>query len=584
MSFKLSLPTDIPWRRICVSEDMLDPIGCDDDRPPRWRSSMAVYRFDPLEEYQPYDNEVISYIKVVVSITPWQPEIDVKEFDNFISVLPLDPGLTFPTYGAILQVGVSPEERHMGDFTRDQYPYFIDCEPKKRELYEAVTETGEVLSASSSALSVGKAATDTHSTESHDLDTGGFNIGWGALSIGTGKGDEKMINKTGSEVSNVRSTEYSTERRELQSHTTQLTQMYSLFQAYHLGTNRAMFFIEPRPHITQVERTFINGPRALEGVQEVFMVVVRPKEMKDYCVNALLETAHLSKQPRYDEGEEQFFEKFEVMERGVDDHEYIFDVKPGYVIDTSKGQGGYDYTILQSIDVMSGPTFHVTPSQFKIMVKVGSHSRKVGDETVPFPGVFEIEFTVYLKLKEPEIIGYARFLFMSARELCCCPEPGPEYVAVDPGWITSVIDVSRNQWALRQGTMSPHRFLESRKIAATIRDEMINSFASHNRYERGKLRYADSDVFHAYIADLVRLHDKTHRLDVPVARASGISDETRGRLSRILGDVTIHEVLTKDSNALVRKLDMDEFAVLQLKRKLLQEVTRDDQDRRRGPR
>jgi hypothetical protein len=43
-----------------------------------------------------------------------------------------------------------------------------------------VTDTGEVLSGSNSSLSVGKAITDTHSTEDYNLDLGGggsFGVG-----------------------------------------------------------------------------------------------------------------------------------------------------------------------------------------------------------------------------------------------------------------------------------------------------------------------------------------------------------------------------------------------------------------------
>jgi hypothetical protein len=70
------------------------------------------------------------------------------------------------------------------------------------------------------------------------------------------------------------------EQRETYSHTTQLTQMYHQLDSYHLGTNRAMFFMLPRPHVVQSELTFVNGPRLLEGIQEVFLIVMRPKDQE----------------------------------------------------------------------------------------------------------------------------------------------------------------------------------------------------------------------------------------------------------------------------------------------------------------
>jgi hypothetical protein len=44
MTNPLGIPTDIPWRRICVLEDMLDPVPCDNEYPPGCRSFLAVFR------------------------------------------------------------------------------------------------------------------------------------------------------------------------------------------------------------------------------------------------------------------------------------------------------------------------------------------------------------------------------------------------------------------------------------------------------------------------------------------------------------------------------------------------------------
>ena len=38
----LALPIDIPWERICVSEDMVDANVGDNDRPAKWQSSIDV--------------------------------------------------------------------------------------------------------------------------------------------------------------------------------------------------------------------------------------------------------------------------------------------------------------------------------------------------------------------------------------------------------------------------------------------------------------------------------------------------------------------------------------------------------------
>ena len=72
MTLALNLPLDILWKRICVSEDAItrSVIG---DTPPRWRSSLAVLEYQPAEEFQTYEGMTVSYLKVVATLTRFQP-------------------------------------------------------------------------------------------------------------------------------------------------------------------------------------------------------------------------------------------------------------------------------------------------------------------------------------------------------------------------------------------------------------------------------------------------------------------------------------------------------------------------------
>ena len=154
-NFKLSLPTDIPWVRKCVSTDMLERNLCADKAPPRWRSSIAVFEYEPEAENQTYDGMVITYLKVSCTITGYQEHakeigLDRKgvrsywehspAIENYLNVLEA----YYPCYGAVLEVAVGPENEK--ETALDDYPYFLDFEPKKRELYELVTDTGETMS------------------------------------------------------------------------------------------------------------------------------------------------------------------------------------------------------------------------------------------------------------------------------------------------------------------------------------------------------------------------------------------------------------------------------------------------------
>lgn len=310
-SFKLSLPVDIPWRRICVTEDMMDREVCDAQLPPKWHSSIAVFRYDPEEEYQNYDGMIVSYLKVAVTLTGYQPRREEIQGDidwDGLDITTLQ-GVTqllesyHPCHGAIVQVVVGPNGSDARPPLAD-YPYFLDFEPKKRELYELATDTQERQSRSIQTLSLGKSAGATQSLEVLDVDMGG-SVSFGAQGsyAGTGGGfnygsstsgqwGTRALNSTQSMVD--RKTELGTELRETQSFTTQLSQMYHLLDAYHLGTNRAVFFVQPRPHVLEEPSGFVRGPRPVEGIQEFFLVVARKADSDDYCVSVRVDTSHLT--------------------------------------------------------------------------------------------------------------------------------------------------------------------------------------------------------------------------------------------------------------------------------------------------
>jgi hypothetical protein len=169
----------------------------------------------------------------------------------------------------------------------------MDFEPKRREIYEAVSNSGEILGRSGSALNVRKSGTTGDSTEYASK------IGAevkGSDDSGTRTyGEKSWGGGTHVQEENVNTTDSSREKRETYSSTTNLTQMYELFTGYHLGSNRALFHMVSRPHTTEMkdQYTFVNGPRRLEGIQDVFLIVNRPKDQPGLCIETFLETAHL---------------------------------------------------------------------------------------------------------------------------------------------------------------------------------------------------------------------------------------------------------------------------------------------------
>jgi len=314
-NFKLSLPTDIPWERICVTEDMIDPRICDARFPGKWQTSLAVFKYAPEEENQIYPKYRITYLKVTATLTGYQPldqEVQGSIDWNGVDVSTI-PGLTEllnsynPCHGAILQVLVGPKAGTRGMELAD-YPFFMDFEPKKRELYELATDTKEKQSRSIESLNVTKSSGTTQSTEILDVDMGGGGFGAQASYAGTGGGftytapngqwGTKQLNAQEGMAS--RSTDVGQEKRETFSYSTQISQMYHLLDSYHLGTNRAVFFVQPRPHTLEEPSGFVRGPRPVEGIQEFFLVVAQPKDQDDFCVALRLDTSHLTTTPVMD--------------------------------------------------------------------------------------------------------------------------------------------------------------------------------------------------------------------------------------------------------------------------------------------
>ncbi len=278
-----------------------------------WKSSLAVFAYDPDLSDLPeiFADRELTFLKVVCSITSYVPciklppppqergEMDVNynQWLQEVDALKKLEQRTYPCYGALVQVAIYPSQGDTTDVS--QLAYFGAFEPKKRELIEVATESGESLTQSKSLTNIRKGVTSTDSTEDMNVFTGAnVGVGYEGAKVEVGvHGQWGTIKKSGTEQVDTTTADASREAREGSSHTTSLSQLYHLLNSYHLGTNRAIFFIQPRPHtLQQKDRfTFIDGPQEIEGIQEFFLIVSRPKGIKldNYCVDALLYTAHL---------------------------------------------------------------------------------------------------------------------------------------------------------------------------------------------------------------------------------------------------------------------------------------------------
>ncbi len=75
MSQSFDLPVDVPWYPIAASPDMMDMQFGTGFFPPPWRSSLAIFAYEPSPDDLPSEmcNQKITYLKVSCSVTGYQP-------------------------------------------------------------------------------------------------------------------------------------------------------------------------------------------------------------------------------------------------------------------------------------------------------------------------------------------------------------------------------------------------------------------------------------------------------------------------------------------------------------------------------
>lgn len=514
-NFKLNLPVDIPWKRKCVTSDMVDKNVGDNVYPHRWQSSIVVFEYEPPDEYQTYPDSTVSYLKVVCSITGYQLDrqdrlIEENSFDiigtnaveieNYKDIL----ATYYPCYGAILEVSVGPSNNAV---SVDKYPYFVDFEPKKRELYEMVSETGEMSSMSSKDVFVGKNNSSLTSKEVLNVFQGanlnlgeskGVNVAGTGMqsssSFGAGvQGQWGTIDRSENQEVTVKNTNKSQEARETQSHTTQLTQMYHQLDSYHLGTNRALFFINPRPHVVQNKYTFVNGPKQLEGIQEFLLVVMRPKDVLGICVEATLETAHLNMYERgIQEKTELKVEEFKNTKENYEKRVYTWEYKPpiGYEIDLSKTDDGYsgmDMKIIDSDGLFDRDKhlIRIIKTKNDIKFEFTVEDQNV-NQSYPIPsmklikGMVKFEAVIYLKIRTENT------LFLVGRKCNSC---NPRSRLELP---TLVYEIPFDPEVVRAQILnSPINI--ANELGIRIKENIVKSLNSPRRYELGKVKVLQSN-------------------------------------------------------------------------------------------
>ena len=354
----------------------------------------------------------------------------------------------------------------------------------------------------------------------------------------------------------ARSSDVGQEKRETYSFSTQLSQLYHQLDSYHLGTNRALFFVLPRPNTLETEHTFVNGIRNIEGIQEFFLVVARPKSLSGFCVEAYLETGHIGKVP-YSTTQEvagteiqtTWFDSYHAAPKGDDDETTVYDAADrSWAVDTF--YPGLGYKIKSAVLTSPAPTVrynkdppnlvdsapHISasnPDYVTVSGKVhsgfanyafGSEDRW---EEITYP------FTVALTLVKHEVVQQSTdTLFMTARYLNCCDR--------------------------RVGVRAPsHGIVYEKDLPAMARREreattIERANSLHNALEEG-IRRSTSDADHRYaqpvplaatdFAARSLLESVPGTREVDVTRISHLPPELRDKLGGLAANVKIADLL-----------------------------------------
>lgn len=434
---------------------MMDPNFCNRKFPFAWRSSLAIsaYEVPETELPTPFCNGRLTYIKVTLSVTGYQPT-DQEIEDAYVQFgnTPVEAGLDeifaeyFGCYGALLNVALFPNSA--SDWETKDFPRIIAMEPKLRELIQSATETGEILTATKGSLSTTKSNSTTHTSKTGITAGVEGPLGPVANAVKGTLGFSHEWGKTQEDTSTT-TADSSTERSETEGLTTQLEQLYNFLAAYHQGTNRGLFLMLPRPHILQPtdRRTFVQGVRSIEGVQEFFLAVVRPLAMEGICVEAGLDTGHfpedaqiLPPAPNY-EVKTETFRVAKHADNGGFGHgsgqttqlDTYHTVQSGWVVDQRavphppfpKGDSGHvgvsDHIVSQNSQ--GAPHNYDYQAVSPTTVHVSGYIQGAGWYG---PGaIFEHEYTVYCRSVdeiESDFQNLHRIsdLLITSRGLCCC--------------------------------------------------------------------------------------------------------------------------------------------------------------------
>lgn len=410
--------------------------------------------------------------------------------------------------------------------TLADYPHIVDFEPKNRDLYQAASQNGEILTSSTSQVNVDKSMTTTESTETGLSHTGKYTSPqspYGQMEAShtiSHKWGETTQDATNVGIDGLR------DRRERHGSTTSITQMYSLLTGYHVGTNRASFLMLPRPHLLQPteRRTFVRGLRVIEGVQEFFLVVERGPDVEGLCIEARLETGHFPEKvdiqvppTKYAETTERWIVTAHADDGAISGSKEKIEADPsatytapaGWVIDRTKGDSGH--AGLTEVANLSNAVAEESLDAYNY--RTVSDASALVSGTIQGRGlwrggaIFERHYDVHLRSQEPmessEQPKVDTPLLITSRELCVCYRLAgecPEVVTDSEPARENIGRLIVDEARIALPPVSQPDVLATdalRQVGLT----MANSWRMPSRRPPGTVGYLESDYFTEQVAE-----------------------------------------------------------------------------------
>jgi hypothetical protein len=263
--------------------------------------------------------------------------------------------------------------------------------------------------------------------------------------------------------------------------------------------------------------------------------------MESFCVEAYLETAHLTGEPVYDWEPKQVALKFKVESPGPRvSHAESSTEHPGYVVDrdvittfppgiTARGEvGGYTIDSVNdavNLETLSGYSVEVLDEKITITGYAEGIRNRRSEEKEMIHGNLEVHATVYLKKKTPKIVGRQPGLLITGRAVCSCPArrifsgqliEGPSVVYEKPFFLGERQLIPPRESGERQ-LIPPRESMsinEANQMGADLKRELLESLSSADRYPRGMVGVLDTQLVAGMLGAHIRHagHNVNYRL------------------------------------------------------------------------